>query len=271
MTTPREQLADALRQARIDAGYPSHRTLSKVLNVSRPVISRAENSHDPVPSPGLIARWAKATGVDVTTLNEYAKRARSPRSWFARWAEDFESRATFIRWFEPLLIPGLFQTERYARGILTWKPESANAEANLQVRLARQSVLDRAEIRVLLLASVLYRQVGDASDMCEQIDHLLDLGARPTVTLQMVPDVPEVAGALGGAFAIATQGTADIGVYYESIIKGGVYTEADLIARAVRVFDGLRADALPWSMTRDLLREAGEKYGRAGDVAQGHA
>jgi hypothetical protein len=203
-------------------------------------------------------------------LNDYAKRARSPRSWFARW-EDFESRATLIRWCEPLLVPGLFQTERYARGILTWKPDSANAEANLQTRLARQSVLDRAEIRVLLLASVLYRQVGDATVMCEQIDHLLNLGARPTCSLQIVPDIPEVAGALGGAFAIATQGTADIAVYSESSIKGGVYTEADLIARAVRVFDGLRADALPWSMTRDFLREAGEEYARAGDVAQGHA
>ena len=69
----------------------------------------------------------------------------------------------------------------------------------------------------------------------------------------------------------ATQGTVDIAVYCDSLIKGGVYAEADLIARAVRVFDGLRADALPWSMTRDLLREVGENYGKGGYVAQGHA
>jgi transcriptional regulator with XRE-family HTH domain len=260
MATPREQLADALRQARIDAGYTSHRALAKVLNVSRPVISRAENPSDPIPSPGLITRWAKATSADVTMLNDYAKRARSPRSWFARWAEDFESRATLIRWFEPLLIPGFIQTENYARAVLAFKPDSPDAEANLHTRLARQSVLDRASLRVLLLGSVLNRQVGDASVMCEQIDHLLAVGVHPSVTLQIVPDIPEVAGALGGAFAIATQGTADIAVYSESIVKGGVYTESDLITRAVRVWDGLRAEALPWTQTRVLLKEAGEQW-----------
>jgi hypothetical protein len=39
-----------------------------------------------------------------------------------------------------------------------------------------------------------------------------------------------------------------------------VYTDPDLIARAARVFDGLRADALPWTQTQDLLRKAGERW-----------
>jgi len=193
-------------------------------------------------------------------LNDYAERARSPRSWFARWAEDFESRATLIRWFEPLLVPGLLQVESYARSVLAFKPDSPSAEANLQTRLARQSVLDRAELRVLILASVLDRQVGNAAVMCEQTAHLLDVGVRPSVTLQIVPDIPEVAGALCGAFAIATQRTADIAVYSESIVKGAVYTDADLIERAVRVIDSFRTEALPWTQTRDLLTEAGERW-----------
>jgi hypothetical protein len=78
--------------------------------------------------------------------------------------------------------------------------------------------------------------------------------------LQVVPDTPAVAGALGGAFAIATEGTADVATYQESIVQGAVYTDADLIARAVRVFDGLRADALPWTQTQDLLEKAGERW-----------
>jgi hypothetical protein len=45
-----------------------------------------------------------------------------------------------------------------------------------------------------------------------------------------------------------------------SIVKGGVYTDPDLIARAACVFDGLRADALPWAQTRDLLEKAGERW-----------
>ncbi len=165
-----------------------------------------------------------------------------------------------IRWFEPLLIPGLLQVESYARAVLTWKPDSASAEANLTSRLARQSVLDRAELRVVILETVLYREVGDAAIMGEQIQYLLAVGDRPSVMLQVVADTTAVAGALGGAFAIATEGIPDVAAYAESNIQGAVYTDPDLIARAARVFDGLRVDALPWTLTQDLLRKAGERW-----------
>jgi hypothetical protein len=260
MATPREQLAEVLRKSRIDAGYASHGALARKLNVSRPVVTKAENPVHPVPSDAVLAAWAGVTGAGLDVLTDLAQRARAgPPGWFAKWA-DIETRATMIRWFEPLLVPGLFQTESYARAVLTWKPESASAEVNLTNRLARQSVLDRAELRVAMLGSVLDREVGDAAIMCEQIQHLLAVGSRPSVVLQVVPDRPAVAGALGGAFAIATEGTADVAAYAESIVQGAVYTDADLVARAVRVFDGLRADALPWTQTQDLLEKAGERW-----------
>jgi transcriptional regulator with XRE-family HTH domain len=266
MSTPREQLADALRQARIDAGYPSQRDLAKRLAVSRPVISRAENASEAVPSPALIVSWAEMTGADVDVLNDYAKRARSPRTLFMRWSEDFEQRATLIRWFEPLLVPGLIQVESYARSVAAWKPFSANVEMNLAKRLARQSVLDHAELRVLILGSVLYREVGNASVMTDQIEHLLTMGERPNITVQIVPDTPSVAGALGGPFAIATQGTSDIAVLADSLVQSSVHIETDLIERASLVWDGLHADALPWTQTREFFKEAGERYGHS-DVA----
>jgi hypothetical protein len=249
-----------LRKSRIDAGYSSHGELARKLNVSRPVVTKAENPAHPVPCDAILAAWAGATGAGLDVLTDLAQRARSgPPGWFAKWA-DIEARASLIRWFEPLLVPGLFQTESYAKAVLGWKPDSASAEANLKTRLGRQSVLDRAELRVVILGSVLSREVGDASVMCEQIEHLLTVGSRPSVMIQIVPDTPAVAGALGGAFAIATEETADVAAYTDSIVKGGVYTDPDLIARAARVFDGLRADALPWTQTQDLLRKAGERW-----------
>jgi transcriptional regulator with XRE-family HTH domain len=260
MATPREQLAALLRQARLEAGFGSHGALARKLNVSRPVVTRAENPAHPVPSDAVLAAWAGATGAGLDVLTDLAQRARSgPPGWFAKWA-DIEARASLIRWFEPLLVPGLIQTESYARAVLAWKPDRASTEANLKTRLARQSVLDRADLRVVILGSVLNREVGDASVMCEQVEHLLAVGSRPSVMIQIVPDTPAVAGALGGAFAIATEGTADVAAYTDSLVKGGVYTDPDLIARAARVFDGLRADALPWTQTEDLLRKAGEQW-----------
>lgn len=260
MATPREQLAGLLRKSRVDAGYASHGELARKLNVSRPVITKAENPAHPVPSDAILAAWAGATGAGLDVLTDLAQRARSgPPGWFAKWA-DIEARASLIRWFEPLLVPGLLQVESYARAVLGWKPDRASAEANLTTRLARQAVVDRAELRVVILGSVLNREVGDASVMCEQVEHLLAVGSRPSVMIQIVPDVPGVAGALGGAFAIATEGTVDVAAYAESNIQGAVYTDPDLIARAVRVFDGLRADALPWAQTQDLLEKAGERW-----------
>lgn len=260
MATPREQLAALLRQARLEAGFGSHGALARKLNVSRPVVTRAENPAHPVPSDAVLAAWAGATGAGLDVLTDLAQRARSgPPGWFAKWA-DIEARASLIRWFEPLLIPGLLQTESYARAVLGWKPDSASAEVNLKNRLARQSVLDRAELRVVILESVLYREVGGAATMCEQVQHLLAAGNRPSVMLQVVADTPSVAGALGGAFAIAAEGAADVAAYAESNIQGAVYTDPDLIARATRVFDGLRTDALPWTQTQDLLEKAGERW-----------
>jgi transcriptional regulator with XRE-family HTH domain len=261
VATPREQLAGLLRKSRVDAGYASHGALARKLNVSRPVVTQAENPAHPVPSDAVLAAWAGATGAGLDVLADLAQRARSgPPGWFAKWADDIEARATLIRWFEPLLIPGLLQVESYAVAVLGWKPDSARTEANLRSRLARQLVLDRAELRVLILESVLYREVGDAAVMAEQIQHLLAVGARPSVMLQVVEDTPAVAGALGGAFAIATEGTVDVAAYAESNIQGAVYTDPDLVARAARVFDGLRTDALPWTQTQDLLRKAGERW-----------
>lgn len=100
----------------------------------------------------------------------------------------------------------------------------------LRIRLARQSVLDRAELRVVILESVLHREVGEQATMCEQVQHLMTVGSRSSVMLQVVAETPAVAGALGDAFAIAAEGAVDVAAYAESNIQGAVYTDPDRIA-----------------------------------------
>jgi transcriptional regulator with XRE-family HTH domain len=259
MATPREQLAELLKQSRIDAGFASQGALARRLNVSRPVVSRAESATYPPPTGAILAAWAGVTGAPLGELNKLAEKVRSG-GWFAGWAEDIEPHCSMIRWFQPMLVPGLTQTENYARAIVSWKPLAATAEANLRDRLARQSVLQRVELRVVILSSVLDREVGDSATMAEQIQHLLNVGSLPNVMLQVLPDTPAMAGGLGGAFAIATEGTTDTAAYTDSMIKGGVYTEPDVIARAVRLFDALRADAYSWSQTQEVLEERGNRW-----------
>ena len=66
-------------------------------------------------------------------------------SWFAEWVES-ERRATSLRWWEPLLIPGLLQTADYARAILAADPETTEdqLEELVAARLERQAILDKA-------------------------------------------------------------------------------------------------------------------------------
>src|SRR5580704_19071261 len=72
-----------LRQSRLNAGYESHGALAKRLNVSRPVVTRAENAAHPVPSDAVLAAWAGATGAGLDTLTDLAQRAKSGTpDWF---------------------------------------------------------------------------------------------------------------------------------------------------------------------------------------------
>src|ERR1700691_4027911 len=100
--TPREQLAETLRQARIAAGFESHAALARQLNVSRPVVSKAENPAQPVPSDALLAAWAGATGAPLDQLTDLAQRAKSGTpDWFVPYRQA-ESEATVIRSWAPL-------------------------------------------------------------------------------------------------------------------------------------------------------------------------
>jgi Domain of unknown function (DUF5753) len=132
MATPREQLAEVLRKSRIDAGYESHGALARSLTSPVPWSPRRRIplTRSLVTRSSRRGRGQRGAGLDV--LTDLAQRARSgPPGWFAKWA-DIEARASLIRWFEPLLIPGLIQTESYARAVLAWKPTAAAPKRTLR-------------------------------------------------------------------------------------------------------------------------------------------
>src|SRR5260370_4540918 len=103
--TPREELADLLQRARVEAGYGSQGALAKRLNVSRPVISKAESASQPPPSEAILAAWAGATGAPLDTLDQLAERARNgePDGVEPRHAPD--SNATRLLSCSPCIVP----------------------------------------------------------------------------------------------------------------------------------------------------------------------
>ena len=150
-----------LKRSRLEAGLESHGALAKRLNVSRPVVSKAENPAQPVPSDALLAAWAGATGVGLDQLADLAQRCKSGTpDWFMPYRQA-EAEAKTIRCWAPMVVPGLAQCESYARAVLSAEPYSPDRLAELvAARIERQQVLSRAHLVAVLDSGVLKRCVG---------------------------------------------------------------------------------------------------------------
>lgn len=250
MSTPREQLASLLKRARIEAGYESHGALAKRLNVSRPVVNRAENPTQPVPSDAILAAWAGATGVPLDQLTDLAQRCRSGTpEWFVPYLTA-ESQATTLRYWGPLLIPGLLQTEPYAQAVLK------RAEL-VTTRMDRQKVIGRATVTAVIDHTVLLRPIGSATVMADQCAYLAGLVESEAIRLHVVPDGASVG--LGGAVGIATKdGTSTISL--TTAIRDVTTTETDAVEAALNLFDVILGASLPVVASLEFVRQQEERW-----------
>jgi transcriptional regulator with XRE-family HTH domain len=121
---------------------------------------------------------------------------------------EYEAAASTIRGFQPLLVPGLLQTDEYARAVLQQfmdAPARAQVDAMVKIRMKRKEVLARSNPPQLFLVideAVLRRPVGGETVMQRQIHHLIEVAARPNVTLEVVPFSAGVHPGLQGPFVI---------------------------------------------------------------------
>lgn len=107
------------------------------------------------------------------------------------------------------MIPGVVQTEDYARKVISTGPDELTAEQvekRVQARMARKQVLTRGDdplrVNAVLDEAVLRRAVGGSQVMREQIRHLLEIVELPRVTLQVLPFAAGAHPAMEGSFAV---------------------------------------------------------------------
>ena len=134
-----------LRFYRTRAGL-SQQDLAAQATVSHDVISKIETGDRPPAGdfpPRLDAVPELDTRGALTRLRDHLKKGHKQRlyGWFQQWA-GIEAQATVLRWYEPLVIPGLLQTEEYAHAILSARPDGNLDDLDEQVaaRLARQAI-----------------------------------------------------------------------------------------------------------------------------------
>jgi hypothetical protein len=188
--------------------------------------------------------------------------------WFEDWV-DAEGRAMVLRYWAPLLVPGILQTAEYARALFrAWRTDDDEdkVEQLVLARMDRQRILDRSDppaFWAVLDEGVLRRRIGGAKVMHDQLVHLADSGERATIKIHVIPAEAGAHVGLLGAFAIAGfAGDAPGIVYYESPDEGQTTRDPATVARIGLMFETLTSEALPRGASRDLILKVAGEYGR---------
>ncbi len=174
-----------------------------------------------------------------------------------------EAEATSIRSFAPEIIPGLLQTEDYARAViraaLIISPQR-EVERRVEVRMARQKLLSQdrpLRLWAIIDEAALCRVVGGSEVMRSQLERLLEAAELPHVTLQVLPfSVGAHAATSGGFEVLEFPVPADPDVAFLENLTGSLYVEHEMdVYRYTLAFDHLRAKALDPDESCRLIAE----------------
>ncbi|MEV4827528.1 helix-turn-helix transcriptional regulator [Micromonospora sp. NPDC049257] len=258
-----ELFAGELRRLRTKAGL-SQEGLGDLVNYSASLVAAVEQCRRP-PRKEFAERCDTVLDTDgLLARIRDAQIRESLLPWFREWVT-IEQEATALCSFQPLVVPGLFQTEDYARALHEGASQLIGDEMEQQVaaRLARQEILTRANPPLFVAVldhTVLERPVGGPKVMREQLLHLRDVGSRPRVHLHLVPKETGAYPGLNGAFVIATPPEGDDIAYLDNQLQGTLIERTADVQSLRRSWESVRAEALSHKATVKLISEAADSW-----------
>lgn len=180
----------------------------------------------------------------------------------------FEAEARAVRNYESLFIPGLLQTEDYARAVISGTLPMASqteVEQRVQARMERQELLrsdDPLELWAIVDEAAVRRMVGGRKVMLAQLAHLLEATEQPNITLQVIPfDVGAHPGMPGSFVYMEFAETTDPELVYVDTLAGDLFLEAEADLRLYsQMFDHLRASALSPANTTGMISTTIESF-----------
>lgn len=182
--------------------------------------------------------------------------------WFSMYVS-LEGAAALIRAYEPHFVPGLLQTEDYARAVMASGALGATSaediERHVALRMERQGLLSRSDAPrfwVIMDETVIRRPVGGAKVMRAQLDRLLQAAERPNVTLQVAEFATGPHAGTYGPFVLFRFAVPELpDMVYSEYLTGAVYLDArPEVASHLEVMDRMAAHAATAQRTKDLLR-----------------
>ena len=247
------RLREAKRITLEDAGY--------VIRASHSKISRLESGRVGFKDRDIVdlfIYYGVTDQAQIQALRGIAARANS-RGWWhdysdilPSWFEEYiglEEAATQISGYEVQFVPGLLQTEEYARAVTLLaysNPKEINRRVSL--RMARQARLSGAEpvsLGVVLDEAALSRPIGGPSVMRDQLARLIEMSQRPNVTIQVLPFKVGGHAAAGGPFSVLHFAESDLSdiVYLEQLSTAQYLDKPDMVGKYLAVMERLRLEA----------------------------
>ncbi|MFI0260248.1 Scr1 family TA system antitoxin-like transcriptional regulator [Streptomyces sp. NPDC017056] len=255
--------------------------LARQLHCDRTLVTRVESGNR-VPDEPFVTTCDQILSTGGALLRLWRRIDWYPQvehpDWFQRRA-DMDAEAVALREYQAQVIPGLLQTEGYARALFSQVDSGEALEGRVAARLSRQQRFMNPQGPLLIAVldeSSLRTAVGAPHVMGEQCAHLLAMGERPNIVVQVAmfdsgtpivrPSTP---------VTLITMPDGHEWVYSESLDRGHFNDAPVAVAKHSRSYDVLRADALSAPDSAALISRIMEGYrqhehhrSRRGDVAQ---
>jgi transcriptional regulator with XRE-family HTH domain len=258
-----------LRRRREGAGITID-IVAEQLECSASKISRIETGHTtatPRDVRDMLGVYG-VVGAEQEELIQISREARQKGWWHPYTAVltgayvGLEQAARSIRAYEQQVVPGLLQTEEYAKAMIrAARPDITMEEVDrrVRVRLNRQSLLsqdDAIDLWVVLDEAVLSRPIGGDEVMRAQLERLVEAAGLPNVTLQLLPFETGAHAGMDGTFAILDfPEPGDPDVVYAENATGGLFLEkSEELRKYIFIFDHIRAAALRPEESVNMIR-----------------
>lgn len=274
------QLGIELRRLREEAGYTAVEACEP-LKAQGPKLSKIENGKQGATPEEvrILCEFYRASNDErdyLVALAEQRPKLRRRRAgkrdavpdWFRRFLA-LEWDATEIKTYQIDMVPGLLQTEDYARAMIrAWEPEADERLIDKQVeaRMKRQDVLRRSgrpslRLDVVLGEGAVRRMLGDKKVMRLQLKHLAMMARRPNITVRVLPfDVPDRIS-VPSAFQLFRLAQQNISTVYLEDLFGATYLkEPEEYTQYSSVYGRLRDAALEPEGSRVLLDKMAGEY-----------
>ncbi|GAA2727863.1 helix-turn-helix transcriptional regulator [Actinocorallia aurantiaca] len=245
-------IAFMLRFYRVRAGETGEQ-VGRIIGVGKAQVSKLEHARQPIGSvqaATLDRHWK--TGGLLAYLVHFSRILQNP-AWLDQHFQH-EAQALVIRYFNPLVIPGLLQTEQYARALLV-AGRVPNVDHALKRRMARKEIMKRSDppmVRAIIDESVLLRPVLPQGTRLEQLRYLSELSEQRNVSIRVIPVGEPLHPGVDGPIKLVTLPTGEVG-FTEVSGWGIVITDPDRVRDLAARYEMVSDHALSVGATRQLL------------------